>query len=202
MNLKKIERPHVLRINRERTVELDYQSVMIHLAYIVAGEPVPHSGDLYGILGLSPLSRPGIKKLMGALLFDKSPKRSRFPKGVAEVFTAEDRVKGFAHVFHLIRQAHPGISHLFGTGVGHYLQHLESRVLVNVLLSCEQAGLTALPIHDCVIVAASKAGAVKDLMELTAQKVVGRVIPVGQSGKDGNGDMGMVGESRSLLPAV
>jgi hypothetical protein len=73
--------------------------------------------------------------------------------------------------------------------------------MVNVLLYCERAGITALPIHDCVIVAASKEGAVKDLMELTAMKVVERAIPVGPVREEGEEEIGMAGRSRELSQA-
>ncbi|MEC4890963.1 MAG: hypothetical protein RI101_12990 [Nitrospira sp.] len=179
MNVKKKERPYVLRINQERTVELDYRSIIVHLAYIVAEAPQPTMDDLYNIPGLSIESRPGIKKLMGALLFDQSPTRSRFPQGVGELFSKEDRSKGFASVVGLIRQAHPNIAHLFGTGIGHYLQYLESCVLVKVLLSCQRAGIVALPIHDAVIVASSHRDTVREFMRLASLEVVGRSIPVG-----------------------
>lgn len=52
--MRRVERPHVLRINGEKTVEIDYKSVMVHIAYIVADELAPEMEDLYAIPGLSP----------------------------------------------------------------------------------------------------------------------------------------------------
>ena len=84
---------------------------MVHIAYIVAGEPTPQREDLYSIPGLSSASRPGIKKFMSAMLFKESLP-TRFPQGVSDLLAPEDRAKDCAYVLCQIQKAHEGINHL------------------------------------------------------------------------------------------
>jgi hypothetical protein len=175
-NMSRAQRPECLRINGQSTVELDYASVIVHLAYIVADEKAP-TGDLYHIPGLSQESRPGIKKLMAALLFKSKP-ATRYPEDVWEGLAPEDQRKPFAQVLELVKVQHPGIVHLFGIGEGHYLQFLESQLMVNVLLYCDRARMVALPIHDTIIIAQDREEEGRRIMEETSSKVLGRVIPV------------------------
>ena len=41
---------------------------------------------------------------------------------------------------------------MFYTGIGHYLQFMESQILVEVLLKLIDNGIIALPVHDAVFV--------------------------------------------------
>ena len=124
-NMSKADRAAQLRINGQQTVELDYSSVILHLAYIVAGEVAP-TGDLYSIPGVATESRAGIKKLIAALLFASKP-GTRYPQDVLQRLSEADRGKSFGQMLELIKAKHPGIVHLFGTGEGHFLQYLESQ---------------------------------------------------------------------------
>jgi hypothetical protein len=67
---------------------------------------------------------------------------------------------------------------MFGVGDGHFLQYLESQLMVNVLLYCDRAKIVALPIHDCIIVAKDQETLGRSMMELASLMVLGRVIPV------------------------
>lgn len=181
MELKKVERPHCLRIKGEKTVECDYAGILPRLAYLVIGEgkvPVP-PGDVYNIPGLSPKSRGGIKTFLNAMLMEtRTTPRTRFHDGVAEQLAPEDRVKGFKKVFALVAAHHPVIAPFFFTGIGHYLQSLESTLLVNVLLDLGQRHVVALPLHDGLIVQESKAELVCVVMERRALSVLNWEIPV------------------------
>lgn len=176
MNMKRVERPVLLRINGQKTVEVDYTCVMTHIAYAVVNAPLPHNGDLYSIPGLSEVSRPGIKKFISALYFKESLP-DRLPQGVAELLAPEDRSRGCAYVLKQILVAHAGIAHLFGSGQGHRLQNLESRIMVNVMVYCAQKGITVLPIHDCCISEESKESWVRFIMGKVSRMVIGREIP-------------------------
>jgi hypothetical protein len=186
MNLKKSQRPHILRINGQKTAECDYSTLVARLAYAHISDGTddkkPPKGDLYTIPGLSPESRDGVKRLFSTLLFDQHKNRDRFPKGVAELFTVEDQRKGFMRVFELVKTHHMAIAPLFGTGIGHYLQFLESQLLVNVLLRLANEKIVALPLHDCVVIEARKAEKVAFIMETTALRLIGTDIPVSIKG--------------------
>src|SRR4030095_7001293 len=129
----KEQRPDLLRIEGEKTAEVDYQSMVGHLAYAHLGIEGP-AGDHYAIPGLSPESRPGIKKLFSALLFDRHQKRDRLPRGAAKLFSVEDQRRGFRYILERIKDRHPLLVPLFGTGIGHALQFQESKLMVNVIL--------------------------------------------------------------------
>lgn len=181
--IKRIQRPHFLRIKGESTAECDFNSIVVRLAYAYASKergelPIIPKGDLYTIPGLSPESRDGVKKLFSALLFDEHKNRDRFPKHVAEKFSECDQRKGFAFVLRQIKAYHPSLVSLFGTGIGHKLQFLESQLLVNVLLHLNKKGIVALPIHDCVIIPASQAYRTKGIMEAVSLLVLGLECPV------------------------
>jgi hypothetical protein len=183
--MPKAQRPHVLRIRGERTVELDFACVMLALAYIYAGAIPPQGafpgdgGDLYTIPGIDPESRPGVKKLLSAMWFDQKPNRTRFPKdAVKELFTLKDQGQGVVRLIQRIKEHHAGVAHLFGTSIGHTLQFMESELLVNVLLRLREVGIIGLPIHDCVIVQQSKVEKAQAHMEEMSYRVFGREIPV------------------------
>lgn len=140
--------------------------MIVRLAYIVAEKPCP-AGDQYAIPGLDPKSRDGIKRVMGALLFDSSKNRDRFPKEVAQLFTPEDQRKGWRQVKKLIMSPRHELRAYVDRGLGHYLQFLESQVLINVLVRCAKLGVPALPIHDAIIVPQSKVSRATIFMERT-----------------------------------
>lgn len=171
--MKRTERPTCLRLNGEATVELDFSSMIVRLAYIVAEKPAP-AGDQYNIPGLDPASRDGIKRVLATLLFDSSKNRDRFPKDVAKLFTEKDRQKGWAYVYKTIRTHHYELRAYLDRGLGHYLQFLESQVLVNVLLRCAMKGLVCLPIHDALVVQQSLAYRIRGIMGQTVRYTFGR----------------------------
>jgi hypothetical protein len=179
MNLKREQRPAVLRIHGESTSEVDFSCIMIRLAYASQGINPPEV-DLYNIPGLSSQSRPGIKKVISAMLFDET-KRTRFPMrggNTRQLFTSEDQVKGFTGIHDLIVQHHAPIAHLFGTSVGHFLQFVESQIIVKALLHTYRMDVVTLPIHDCLITRAQDVEFARTAMQLASREVVGHSLPV------------------------
>jgi|CXWL01.1.fsa_nt_gi hypothetical protein len=175
-NMPKAERPRLLRIHGQSTVELDYSSIVAHLAYIVTGDEPP-AGDLYSIPGFSPASRPGLKKLLAALFFHTKP-ATRYPQKVQEGFSQEDQRKPFTLALELIKAQHPRLVPLFGTGIGHFLQYLESQLLIQAVFRCHLAGVVALPLHDCLIVTKDDEAYGREAMRIAGLKLFVREIPV------------------------
>jgi hypothetical protein len=68
---------------------------------------------------------------------------------------------------------HPAIAPLFGTGIGPRLMFIESQILVMALLALHRLGVTALPLHDSVIVAASQAETARDVLRDSYQRHTG-----------------------------
>ena len=54
--MKVSERSELLRIQGFRTAEVDFNSIIIHLAYALHGEEPPRQADMYSIPGLHPES--------------------------------------------------------------------------------------------------------------------------------------------------
>ena len=67
------------------------------------------------------------------------------------------------------KRYHLGIAHKFFVGIGHYLQYLESQILIMVLLGLKELGIHALPIHDAVVVGKAWVDMSKELMEQVFQ---------------------------------
>ena len=135
----------------ERVANVDFGQLFPTLAYHRARCRVP-DGDLYDIVG-DRVSREGWKKLVNALLFAVGP-MTRWPEETSSLF-----VKGtkLADALALVRHAHAPIAKLFGVGIGFKLMLFESEILIQALERFAHRGITALPLHDSVLVAASVA---------------------------------------------
>lgn len=73
---------------------------------------------------------------------------------------------------------HPDLEPVFETGLGLDLMFLESQVLVAVLLRLIEKGITALPMHDGIMVAESKAEVAMRVMKEEARRGTGYDFPV------------------------
>ena len=159
--MTKAERLQHLKINGERVVELDYGQIMPRLVYASIGR-VPQMADLYAIPGFEQL-RDGVKKVVSAMLFVEQP-LSRFPQGTRNLFPRHIRVQ---EVTDAVIAAHREIATEFFTGIGHHCQFRESEILVEVLRILNAHGITALPIHDAILVPASATSRAKQVMLYT-----------------------------------
>jgi hypothetical protein len=83
------------------------------------------------------------------------------PQGVRLEFSLKHRMD---EVMKAIEATHPALKEYFFTGIGHHAQFRESEILVDVLLELKKRDIIGLPIHDAVVVAASKRGEVRDIM--------------------------------------
>ncbi|WP_292668421.1 hypothetical protein [Mesorhizobium sp.] len=156
--LRKDERRQGLRIGGEKAVELDYGQVGPRILYGMAGHP-PAADDLYFMHGYN-RHRDGIKKVMSAMIF-AGERLDRFPKDTRKLFRKTDRI---AEVVEAVEAKHPLIKDHFHKGLGHDAQFVESSILVDVLLDLRSKGVVALPIHDAVMVPASKVSMTEEVM--------------------------------------
>lgn len=156
----KTERLASTLINGESVVSLDFEAMGVTLAYAYV-RAEPPAGELYptAFYRGAPdsaervhLSRNTVKKLMAACLF-ATKEFTQWPRGLAE--GAKGVSVGAA--IGALKEAHPTIAPLFFTGIGHVLQHAESTILIDTLLTLMEKGITALPVHDCLVVPASAA---------------------------------------------
>lgn len=156
--LKKAHRENLL-IDGNEIVGLDYSQMSPKILYGYCGS-VPEMKDCYLIEGYENY-RKGIKKVFNAMTFSNEP-MTRFPKGINSLFPKNTRFKEVADA---IEKEHPRIAHMFYTGIGHYLQFMESQILVEVILKLIENNITALPIHDAVLVSEIHVYKSKQVME-------------------------------------
>lgn len=184
------ERRTGLRINREECLVLDYSSMFTRIAFAEAGV-LPPPGDLYEVPGLEGLSRAHRKAAFNTFLFTKAGIRA-WPKALFEDWehggsglTPFPPGWGPQRVRRAILAHHPCLAAAFNTGAavgapsaGYGLMFTESVILVRLLLELGRQGLTALPLHDALIVPCSLAGTVRDLMVGMAMEITGHCFPV------------------------
>ncbi len=157
-------------LDGDSVVELDYGQVGLLLLYGLEGA-TPPAGDLYDLpeYGIPVSCRPGIKKVTQAAINASKPLR-RMPKGARK--TIPKRIS-LAEVLVAVSKRHPLIAHRFGAGIGMRIMRLESDILVDVLLALKDRNISALPIHDAVLVSGEHEIEAKDIMIRVFREKVG-----------------------------
>ena len=146
---------------------LDFGQMAVRTAYSLVGVEPP-TGDLYSVPRLEQY-REGVKKVLNALLAaDKMP--NRFPQGTRAQFPRSYKLDD---VVDPILAHHRPIARLFGTGRAHQLMHIESNLMVSILLQLKELGIVGLPIHDCLLVSQKYSRQVKQVMEDSFRQMLG-----------------------------
>ena len=138
-----------IRIDNNPIDELDYAQMFLRLCYGRVGKKPP-LGDLYDIPALTELgaNRKGIKLVINASLFANKP-LTRLPRGCRKHFPERLRCKDIVSA---VQEYHQSVAHLFFDNIGMRLMFSESEILVRCLLTLIDKGITALPIHDALLV--------------------------------------------------
>lgn len=171
MNLKATER-HRIRVNGEPVADLDFSNMFPRLAYHHVGQ-VPPEGDLYAVPGLES-HRAGAKAGLSALL--SYPNRmknlpSRLKALLPEGWNA-------SRLRDAVAQHHPHLSPCFEKDLGFDLMFTESRILLAALRELMEHDIPALPMHDGIMVQASKVDTAKGAMGNASMRVVGVELPI------------------------
>lgn len=143
----------------EAVCNVDFRSLNPILCYVLAGLSVPE-GDLYDIRR-DGSCRAGFKVLLSAMLFAAA----RFRQMPAEAQKAFPAGTVTREVVDAIEKHHAPIAHRFWTGYGHRLANVESTILIDALADLNRQGVTALPLHDSVLVARSEGERAKQALE-------------------------------------
>lgn len=163
----------------EVIVAVDYSATFLRLMYVEA-DVAPPRGDLYadieGLTALGPEYRAAAKQLVSAMIANRS-ELSRRPKQFEPLLPPRAHIKTLAGN---IRKRHRSVAHLFGQGLIGRLMRIESEILLEVLRKCRAAGLVALPVHDAVLVAESRAEEAKRIMLEAWHSVTGFEGEVGE----------------------
>jgi hypothetical protein len=157
-------------IDREPVVGLDYGQCVVRIAYGHLGLEPP-DGDLYQLQRVDPLRRyrDGVKKVFNAMLFSNEPLK-RKPQDSAKQLPKNYTI---GELQDAIRGHHAPIASLFHTGFGMTSQFIESQILIRCLLTLVDRGVTALPVHDCLVVPRSSVGIAKQVMLESFQAIAG-----------------------------
>ncbi|WP_354095499.1 hypothetical protein [Bradyrhizobium sp. RT10b] len=159
MGMERAERFERIRISGERIADVDYRQLFPRLAYVRAGQP-QREDDIYDVAG-DGSGRDGWKKLMNAMLFSDESLRN-WPEGTLQHFPSGTKLRD---AIEMLAAHHAPIAHLFGTGLGFQLMRVESDMLIGIITHLASLGVTALPLHDAVLVAESKAYVAADAMQ-------------------------------------
>lgn len=158
MTMPRADRFRQIRVSGKPVADVDYQQLFPRLAYARVQAPQP-IGDLYDVMG-DGTGRDGWKLLLNALLFARGTLR-RWPRDCSPLLPGLNLRQAVA----LLTEKHQPIAHLFGTGIGFELMFMESEMLITVVTHLFEKGITALPLHDAVLVAKPHAKAAKAAME-------------------------------------
>ncbi|KYH02494.1 hypothetical protein SE91_32110 [Bradyrhizobium sp. DOA1] len=167
MGMERTQRFECLRIDGERIADVDYRQLFPRLAYVRAGKPQPE-GDIYDVAG-DGSGRDGWKTLMNAMLFSDGPLKG-WPEGTLQHFPSGTKLRD---AIGMLAARHQPIAHLFGSALGFQLMRIESDILIGIITHLESLGVTALPLHDAVLVAESKAYVAKDAMQAAFSMATG-----------------------------
>jgi hypothetical protein len=167
MTMPRADRFRRIRMGGEAVVDVDYEQLFPRLAYVRAGAPQP-TVDLYDVMG-DGSGRNGWKLLLNALLFTRNPLR-RWPRDCSQLLPGMKLNQAVA----LLKDKHPPIADLFGTGIGFELMFIESELLIAVITHLFKTGIPALPLHDAVLVAKPHAKAAKAAMEYAFRSFTGQ----------------------------
>lgn len=159
MSMARAERFERIRLNGERIADVDYQQLFPRLAYARAQAEQP-DGDIYDIAG-DGIGRDGWKMLLNAMLFSDGP-LGNWPKGAREHFPKESKLRD---AIEMLKRKHAPIAHLFGKGLGYELMRIESDMLIRVVSLLFEHRITALPLHDAVLVARPHAETARKAMQ-------------------------------------
>jgi hypothetical protein len=179
MNLPKSRRAN-LRIQGEPVAVLDFDNMYARLAYAKVGQQAPVDQDLYDLTGFldgyEPKLRKTIKKICSSFLF--GAKGTRHIEGTKNMLPEDMKVSAIREAF---KKKHPPLKKLLGSYVGYGLMYQESEMLIEILKQLRDMHVVALPLHDAVIVAASKAEKAFQVMTDVAKLRIGQEMPVSSS---------------------
>ncbi|ESX88270.1 hypothetical protein [Mesorhizobium sp. LNJC403B00] len=173
--MRRTERRHI-RIGGERIGELDYRQMFPRLAYARIGASPPE-GSPYELPGMEEFTyeeKKAVKSAFNAFLFKATTMRKWHPDiehGLPQGWTV-GRFK------QALLKKHPRLAPVLNRGIGYELMYAESEILCGVLERTLDRGDAALPLHDAVLIPATRISHAKEIMMEEAFRVAGARIDV------------------------
>jgi hypothetical protein len=172
--LSRERRRAALRIEGARVAEADLNALFLRLASAMGGVELDYDFDPYNAVPGLQGYRRGLKGAIAALLF--KPDLKRWPQETRDALPQGLTVKQLRMA---LLQAFPGLARYLGEGatsdlpIGYTLFRIESDILVAALRLLREASVTALPLHDAVLVAEGAGDFAKECLERSARDVAG-----------------------------
>ena len=169
----------VIRINNNKTIEVDYSGIAINIIYALKNMTLDPNKDVYDIglpnwQGKDDKRRPVIKQAFNAFINDAKGNYRLSARSIKVLGCNTQALKD------KIIHTHPVMSDVFATDIGLQAQYLDSCVAEDVMLSLLDLGITCLPIHDSFIVTASHYGILAQQMHKSFTKVMGAAIGISE----------------------
>jgi hypothetical protein len=181
-----------LLLNGEEVVELDYPAMHPHIMYAWEGKQCPD--DVYErVMALSGCSRFIAKSVVLIAINARSYRsfigainleRGKLAKArvMSQPILYDELKKYRLHpkdIIQSVKKAHPVLEKYIYSGEANRLMLEESDIMTSVLLRLMELGISALPVHDSVIVPIQKRELVKNIMEEAYSQYTGFGITVG-----------------------
>lgn len=150
-----------IRINGNRTVEMDYSATIVHQLYSQAGVDYYHqhgdNDDAYSLLGLDSVDRDVRKEAFQKVLNNSSRKSALW--SISRIAPTNA-----AALIHAIETKHTAIAASFYTKPAVRLQYMDSLVAEDIIRACLAEKIVVLTIHDSFIVEEAHTDFMRELM--------------------------------------
>ncbi|MCD6705474.1 MAG: hypothetical protein LT080_03335 [Thiobacillus sp.] len=140
--LNKEERS-TIKINKKKTVELDYKCLHATILYILAGQALSIPEDSYAIPGID---RQAVKDSFFVLF------NCRDREQTLNTMSHDLYIKNSKKVLSAIEDKHKAIKPYLYSGLGTALQCMDSVLIDSVLVELAKKGIVCLPVFDSLIV--------------------------------------------------
>jgi hypothetical protein len=166
-NIPKQFRQQIM-IDGKPTVEHDHSRLHPRLLYAMAGHRLDF--DPYSVPGWD---RNLAKKALNTLINAGTEKAAL--RSIAGEIGGQGAYAKARELILALKVKNPGISHLFGSGLGLQLQRIDADMAEGVLLDLLGRGIPALPIHDSAIVQAKYGGILVEAMDEALNQALGSI---------------------------
>lgn len=106
---------------------------------------------------------------MNAMLFADGPLKN-WPEETLQHFPKGTELR---QAIGMLTKKHAPINRLFGKGIGFQLMRIESDIIIDVTLQLFKDGITALPLHDAMLVGRSHAIPAQQVMQYAFERGTG-----------------------------
>lgn len=164
---EKIELRKYLLINNKPTVELDYNSIHIHLLYDKENKVLDNSSDAYTLSGYED-KRAMVKTAILIAINCSSDKY--YSQTVANALSSKKTFQkgiNYKKIVEVFKQHHPSIAKYLFSGAGIKLQNIDSQIAEYIIMKMTNKKIPVLNIHDSFVVERKYQHELKKVMTAT-----------------------------------